>query len=104
MSEAIELSITILPPLALSIGLNLSAQAMKLPTFMPMTRPNLSRSYSLTPSDMTLSPCDRTRTSRASKGGEYPSIAADRKRVVQGQRVSVRVDLGGCCHIEKKQH
>src|SRR3546814_18764377 len=27
---------------------------------------------------------------------------ADRKRVVSGQSVSVRVDLGGCCILKKK--
>src|SRR3546814_11073933 len=37
------------------------------------------------------------------KAGGKPGVETDRKSVVEGKSVSVRVDLGGARHIKKKQ-
>src|SRR3546814_15368558 len=36
--------------------------------------------------------------------GDAPAIAEDRKSVVEGKSVSVRVDLGGCGNIKEKNN
>src|SRR3546814_16626220 len=54
-----------------------------------------------------LRPCDafeaKAEGATARRGGEAAMIGADRKSVVEGKSVSVRVDLGGR-RIIKKQH
>src|SRR3546814_14032476 len=44
-----------------------------------------------------------TRFACAAESSAYPDFKKVQKRVVQGKRVSRRVDLGGACDIKKKK-